>query len=298
MENDREFGLFDVALLFVENLRLLVLVPLAVAAVAWGVATVVPPSYTSQAIMALPGAPSAPGAINAQGLFSSPVGFSMPTPQQAATIMGAFTAPAGVDGPARSNAGASSNFEEVSSPVQIKARVGKDNFVYLEVNARSPRQAQQMARLVIDSWLKSTVPTGQDRDDLQRQLAFAKSGLEFVQKSLQRANAGADTARASKSGEPSLGVIGEVNWRLAAEVVAIERALRGLTPDVIKQQPTLPVEPVSPKKRRIALFAWLAAAFFVVLVVLLRQAWRRGSADPQILERQARLRAALRFGGK
>ena len=63
---------------------------------------------------------------------------------------------------------------------QIKASVGKDGLLRLEVSATAPLEAQAIGNAVIDHWLKSTIPAEQERADLEKRLAYAKAALMSV----------------------------------------------------------------------------------------------------------------------
>lgn len=76
----------------------------------------------------------------------------------------------------------------------------------------------------------------------------------------------------------------------------MERALMGVSPDVIKQHPTLPTDAVAPKKGLVASIATLVAGLALLLWVSLRQAWRGAAQEPRAAEKQARVRAALGLG--
>ncbi|MDO8450278.1 MAG: hypothetical protein Q7T10_15885 [Rhodoferax sp.] len=180
---------------------------------------------------------------------------------------------------------------------QIKAVVGKDGLLRLDVTANSPLEAQTLANAVIGTWLKSTVPGDQDRADLEKRLAYAKVTLASVSRLLDRltteglANLNQPLTRGEAG--TSLVAVGELQARYFAEVLTIPRTLQGLSGDVVKQSPTLPTEPVAPKKSLIAVMAAFGSGFALLLWVFLRHAWKSVAQDPQAAEKQAKLRAAI-----
>ena len=91
----------------------------------------------------------------------------------------------------------------------------------------------------------------------------------------------------------SLVGLGELQTRYLNDVLAIPRALQGLSRDVVKQPPTLPTEPVSNKKALIAIMATLGTGFALLLFVFMRQAWRNAAKDPAAASKIERLRAAV-----
>ena len=63
---------------------------------------------------------------------------------------------------------------------EIKATVGKDGLLRLDVSAPSAIQAQAIANAVIDSWLISTVPSEDDRADLEKRLSYVKLAFDLT----------------------------------------------------------------------------------------------------------------------
>ena len=295
-EEENEVSLLDLLVVVAENLKLLVLGPLVVGVLALGVAFVLPQSYVSQAVLALPTAvattnqnPSQPQAL----VFT-------PTPAQAAAMM---ASPLVLDPVIESlklaeSEGRAMGAERSKLTSQVKAVVGKDGLLRLDVTANTPAQAQAIASAVVDSWLKSTVPSEQERAVLEGRLAHAKVSLESVNRFMARLAADDVPAaqKAARTGDAgtSLVAVGELQARYLNEVLSIPRALKGLSrDDVVKQPPTLPTEATAPKKGLIAVLCALAAGFVLLLWVFMRQAWRNATQDPQAAPKLARLRAAL-----
>lgn len=116
---------------------------------------------------------------------------------------------------------------------------------------------------------------------------------------LMVADEGASLKRPLTRGDAgsSLIALGELQNRYLAEVLNIPRTMKGLTRDVVIQSPTLPTEPVAPKKSLIAVLASLGSGFVLLLWVFMRRTWKNAAQDPQAAEKQAKLRAAIGFKG-
>lgn len=290
---ENEVSLLDLLLVFAENLKLLILGPVVVGLLALAIGYALPQSFTSQAILALP----TPTPTSTSTSTSTLV--SMPTPVQAAAMM---VSPLVLDpvvvslnlAAGRSIAGARSKLAN-----QIKAAVGKDGLLRLDVTASTSLEAQAIANAVIDTWLKSTAPGEQDRADLEKRLTYAKTSLASVSRLLDRLAAGG----ASILNKPltlgdagtSIVAVGELQARYLADVLAIPRALQGLSRDVVMQSPTLPTESVAPKKSLITILAAFGGGFALLLWVFMRQAWKNAAKAPETAEKMIRLRAALGF---
>ena len=73
--------------------------------------------------------------------------------------------------------GQSTQLARVGVANQIKATVGRDGVLRLDVTANTALEAQVLANAVIDSWLKSTIPGEQDRVDIEQRLTYAMATL-------------------------------------------------------------------------------------------------------------------------
>jgi hypothetical protein len=281
---EKEISLFDLLLVVAENLKLLILGSLVVGLLALGIGYALPQSFTSQAILALP------------------TTTTTPTPTQASAMM---VSPLVLDPVIESlnlSKGQPIQVARTGLAGQIKAAVGKDGLLRLDVTANTPLEAQAIANAVIDTWLKSTAPGALDRADLEKRLAYAKVSLESVRRLMDRltAEGSALLSKPLKLGEAGTSIValGELQARYLGEVLSIPRSLQGLSRDVVVQPPTLPTEPVAPKKSLIAVLAALGSGFALLLWVFMRQAWKNAAQDPQAAEKQAKLLAAMGFKGK
>ena len=284
---EQDISLLDLLLIAAGEIKLLILGPLLVGLLALGVGYALPQSFTSQAILLLP-TPT-----------STSITIQLPTPNQVAVML---VGPIVLDPVIESlklSKGAPIQLTRVELAKQIKATVGKDMLLRFDVNANTPLQAQTLANAVIDSWLKSTVPGDQDRADMEQRLTRSKASLASVDRLQERLIAqGADElGKPLTRGDAGAGIVivAELQARYLGEVLSIPRLLQGLTRDVLRQAPTLPTEPVSPKKGLIAVLATLASGFVLLLWVFMRNAWKNAALDPAVAEKQARLRSAFGF---
>lgn len=281
---EKEISLLDLLVVVAENLKLLILGPAVVGLLALGATYTLPQSFVSQAILALPTPTTTTTATAAA---------------QAAAIM---VSPLVLDPVIESlnlSKGRPIQVARVGLANQIKAEVGKDGLLRLDVAANTPTEAQAIANAVIDSWLKTTVPSEQDRSDLATRLSYAKISLASVRQLLDRmaADGGANLKKPLTRGEAgtSIVAIGQLQDRYLAEVLDMSRALKGMSREVVKQAPTLPTQPVAGKKSLITVLAVMSSGFALLLWVFMRQAWKNAAHDPKAAEKQARLHAALGF---
>ena len=273
-----EMGLLDLLVTMAENLKLLVFGPVAAGLLALGICYVVPQTFASESIVALPNATSIETA-------------------QAAAVM---TSPIVLDSVIKLLNLAEGRTTQIARKKlvnQVKATLGKDGLLRLDTTANTPADAQNIANAVLSAWLVITVPGVEERADLEKRLESAKSSLDAVERLLKKLT----TEGLSNLSQPltrgeagtSIVAIGELQTKFLSEVLVIPRQLKGYSRDVIRQPPTLPIEPVSPKKGLITILAAVLSGFALLLWVFIREAWCRAIQDPDKAEKQKRLKAAL-----
>lgn len=278
---EAEVSLLDLLLVVAENIKLLVLGPLLAGLVALGIGFVLPQNYVSQAILLVP-PPTSP---------------NLPSPAQAAAMM---MSPLVLDPIIGTDPELSAKPLETARKDlagKLKAAVAKDGLLRLDATANQPQAAQALANAVIDNWLKSTVPGPQDRADLEKRFSYASNALASVTTLLNTlsVDGAVSLGKPLTRGEAgtSLVGLGELQTRYLNDVLGIPRALQGLSRDVVKQPPTLPIEPASNKKALIAVMTTLGTGFALLLFVFMRQAWRNAAKDPAAASKIERLRAAV-----
>ena len=280
--NESEFGMLDILVVLARNLKLLVLGPLAVGLVALGIGFMLPRSYTSEAILALP-------TISGNGLVN-PTATATATAQAAAVMVSPLVLDP-VIVKLDLAGGLTIQVARKKLVSQIKATVGKDGLLRIETTADTPVNAQKLGAAIIDTWLKSTEPGMQEKSDLERRYESARTSLEAIGRLLNRltSEGAAVLNQPLTRGEAgtSIVAIAELHARYLGEVLSIPRALKGLPRDVIKQAPTLPTEITSPRKGIIAIFSTLFSGIGLLFWLIIRQSWRKAANDPVTAEKQA-----------
>ena len=282
-ESDSDSGMLDLLAVVAENLKLLVFGPLLAGLVAFGVTFLMPQTYTSEAILALP-------AVAASTLAT-------PTATPAAQAAAMMVSPLVLDPVVQAlslSGGQSIQSARKKLQNQIKASVGKDGLLRLEASAETPPQAQALANAILDVWLKSTVPGPDDRAELETRLARAKFSLENVDRMLKRLTSEgvSDLNKPLTRGEAgaSIVAVSELETRYLNEVLSLPRLLKGYSRDVVKQAPTLPTEAAANKKVLVSALAVLLSGVFLLIWVVLRNSRRVATLDPATAVRQDNLR--------
>ena len=277
---EKEISLIDLLLAMVENLKLLTVGPIVAGLLALGLSYNLPQNHVSQAILSL----------------STPI----PTPTQTAAMM---VSPSVLDPVITSlNLFGAVPIELARTLLaqQIKVTVGKDGLLRLDVSASTAVQAQKIANSVINVWLKSTVPTGADREGLEMRLAFAENSLASTRRLFNRLTleGAGDLGKPLTRGEAggSITAAADLQARYVSEVLSLKRSLQGLSREVIVQPATLAYQSGRLKKRGLIVAMGVLSCFLILLLwIFIRRAWSNASLDPVVAKKQARLRAAFGF---
>ncbi len=76
-------------------------------------------------------------------------------------------------------------------------------------------------------------------------------------------------------------------------IAHLQAQLHGLTADDLVQPPTLPEQPIKPKKSLIAVISALATGFLLLMFVFVRNAWRQAATHSESADKLRRVRRAL-----
>jgi len=275
---EKNQGLLDWLIVVIEHTRLLVIVPLAVGAITFGIAYLKPPTYTSEAILAMAEATSKQASL----IMASPLVLD--------TVIDKFDLAKAV--PLKQAR------EKLARQLRIK--VGRDGLLRLEVGASSPAQAQLLSNTMIDAWRATTVPGEQEKEQLNARLTYVQQALKSLDQLLARLTSetpvyfGGTVTRGDHG--LTLVSLGELQARYFAEAQSIPRTLQGVTRDVVRQQPSLASKPDPAGNTGMAILTAVATFLILLIAVLVKHMMDRFVHDPDNATSLARLRAALGRG--
>ena len=266
-----EISLLDLLQTIVENLRLLVLVPLLLGLAALGGANLLPKTYESTALLA---ADATTASLMQSSAVLDPIAVSL-----------GYTAQMSVDA------------ARLKLKGQIKASVNaKDKLLTLTAQAETPQAAQALAQAVMQQTYLQSQPQGSAKLRLEKQMVQAQSREKDAMLAAQRLATKLDKA----SGELALTVaqgyaqlMGVVKEAQSTQT-EIERELLGLDASVLRQEATLPNQHISPKRSLMAIITSLATGFALLLFVFVRQALRNAGHNPETAPKIHALKAAWR----
>ena len=274
--DDSEIDLLDLLVVIAENLKLLILGPLVVGALALGVTYLVTPTYESVSVMQT-------GKTTPQLVASL---------AQSADVLGAVAQELKVEPEATYSTRLKTMQTRVTSVVGRQ-----DNLVTLTARASTPQRAQQLNQAVWQRVYPLTLPLPADAQRIRTQIKALQEALETG------AQLEESTARRLESGPVSEGAarlyndVQTANAQRKRDILSLQAQLEGLTDANLVQQPTLPDVAAKPKKALAAIVAALAAGIALLVYVFVREALRMASHNPQQASSLRRLRAALRLKG-
>ncbi len=278
--------LMDMALTIAENVWLLVLVPVLVGAIAYGLASLLPETFESTAI--LQPAPSIPVQIGTDTVMPSPavVANTLATTMTTATyleravrkITQTDDAPIGP-----------TELQHRKPGDIVRATVGaNDNLLVLTVSWHSPVGAQRLASALIALTLEESRPKSSELQRLTAERAYLEQKIgaltltgERVKASMERDSANSQLDKLAKT----YFLISENLVEMQRRVKEIDTRLEGITEASVLQQPTLPTQPVAPRKLIIALVSAIGTAFLLLIGIFVRQSWRVSGSSPQNIDR-------------
>jgi hypothetical protein len=269
-------GLQDLLIVAVEHAKLLLIVPIAVGAVVVASTYLRPMTYTSEAILLLPESTAKQAAM------------MMLTPLVTDSVI--------VKLDLTKDMPLANAREQVHA--QVRTKVSREGLLRLETIGTSPTQARQMANAVLEAWRTTTVPGTQERVALEARLAYVQKMLKSTDHLLERLAFEPAASNSSTLGPDVRGVfllsMADLQAKYFSESQAIAAKLRGVSPDVIVQQPSLPITPDPTGGIRLAILSAAATFLLLLIGVLARLRWRRTPDDTDNASGRDRPAQALR----
>ena len=252
LDND-EISLLDLALTVAENLRLLIIGPIAAGLIALGVSSLLPKTFESVAILNV-----------------------IDQPEKVASLATSAT----VLDPVAEQLGLTKLATKDAARSELRGRVSmavgrKDGLLTLTTKGESGEEAQALANVVLAQLFVAVAPKGQDAADLEKSLSLARALYANNQLVIERSSAlmgAAKSENAVNAGLQGYAELIALQQSLAIQIANDERSLRGLTEASLAQTPTLPTQHVAPKRSLISVLTALATGFALLLFVFIRKA--------------------------
>jgi hypothetical protein len=269
-----EITVLDLLVVVTANLKLLVLGPIIVGLLAWGVASKIPKTFISSATIALPERellimPPAPITVMA-----------VPTVQRVSVML---LSPRVLDvalATLNPLAGQALAVQRESLAAKVRVEGAADGTIRLYASADSAEQAQKTTKAIIDAWLTTTVPRKRDRAEMELRLLEMRASLRALRflinhPTFTRGPSGSFPSLSFEERSALMLSLNELQALRRDEIILLEHALEGLDSDVVLQAPTLPSQQARPNVRSMVVLAIVITGFVLLLFVLLRHAWHR-----------------------
>lgn len=288
MPDGDEISLLDLFLVLAENIKLLIVGPLAVGALAYAISYALPQMYTSVAYLRLPKTSEvsqdaetlplvARSADAARALIFSPV------------ILDKV-----IEKVQFGDGTLENRRRELANNIRWES--SDSGPVVLSVSDNQPARAKAINDAVIDGWIDQTKPGPDQAERLKQKIELNDLQLNSVTTLIDRLTK--ETPQLVIPGmqnelATSLAKLQADRNKLVAETDDAQRKLRGVSRDVILSSPTLPGGPSFPKKGKIAVYSALASGMILLGLVVLVAAFRFAAADPNNAAKITRIRNAL-----
>ena len=182
-------------------------------------------------------------------------------------------------------------FSELRKQGTVTAALGKqDRLVNLTVFAEQPQTAQSVNQAVLNKIFQITELTGDDALRLQKLLANEKQRLSEIRKLI------AETSLSPKSSAETIRTYGELLEIASSRefaIAKIQKQLSGLNAGDVVMSPTLPDAP-NPTRKALPLLAGLIGGFFIALLwIFIKHALRATQEDPVQQQKWAQIKANL-----
>ncbi len=275
--DDDTLNLLDLLVVVAENLRLLLLGPILIGLIAWGVTFLLPPRYESESWLQLDDK-----IAEASVAYFTSADVLVPLLAQAPWIP-----------------------ERESDPEDALERLRKDihasyskadRLMKVRVEAPTPEQARQLNTALVEAFRIFSLPRGKELEQLQQQAEFARTSLKELGIVLERIGQNMDKVTPGTEGDNvARAYINLFEQRMLREKTLqdLNRKLTGFGAEVFAQSPGLPTKPSKPQKSFIAVTTGLVGALALILFVFFRQGWRQAARHSDSADKIQRIRQSI-----
>jgi LPS O-antigen subunit length determinant protein (WzzB/FepE family) len=276
---DDEISLLDILVVLSENIKLLVIGPILVAAAAYGIASLLPKTYESTAWLR----PVA--VVSGQGVVAN------------VTSRDALRAFLQSSEGLKWSVGLAEQEALAKLQRAVKAsHNAKQDYVSVSITASTPTQAQASCQALIQLVLESLKPTGQLKSQITAKINIEKKSLQEIEEIYTKLSSQLESQASTAQGDKlieSLTTLQERKNGLQNSLMQLENQLAGYGQEILLQVPTLPDKPISPKKFQITLISGILAGFALLVWAFLRAALRAASDDPECARQLTRIRRSF-----
>jgi len=272
-DDDDTISLLDLLLVITENIKLLIVGPIAVALIALAVTFVLPQRFESESWLRLG---------EAAGPQFTSDDILIPLLEKTPWI---------------TETAANREVALATLSTQIQTTFSKkDGLLKLKTEAPSPEQARQLNLALIDAYRAFSLPKGRSLEQIQQQIALIETSLKELRPIIQLVANNIDKVTPGTEGENvARAYINLVELQGAREraLLDLNRQLLGFGEEVFAQSPSLPERAISQKRGLVTILAGLASGMALLLFVFIRSGWRSATQNPEDASKIQRIRQSL-----
>ena len=290
-QTDDEISLLDILVVLAENFWLLLLAPLAIGAITFGIVSFLPKTYESTAILQ-------PRTTYDQ--FGNPIG------ETAATMTARLQSPE-----LQLAAAGKQPFiaEQKLDSKELQALLGetisirpdqKSGLVTVSTFAPTPGEAQNLAQDIISSYTEAARPQGAAKQQIEERIAVAQNALAVLDPAIrvildvdpETGKVESDLAGQTAS-RPALADLVAQKIANETQIQELQNSLIVTMQDIVLQAPTLEEKPVRPKRLQLTAIATILSGLTLTVFVFIRAALRAAAHDPEGADKILRIRKGI-----
>ena len=288
---DDEISLLDILVVLAENFWLLLLAPLAIGAIAFGIASSLPKTYESVAI------------LQPTATFDE---FGNPRGENSATMLARLNSPELRVPAAESQAWTRDRQlgpRELQSLLQDVIIVRADRqsgLVTVTTYGPTAAEARSLLQALLESYLAVAAPQGSAREQILQRIEVARSALAILDPAIATIlNVDKETSEVrsdlatSPATRPALADLVTQRTENKNAIRNLENSLSITMQDILLQAPTLEEKPIRPKRLQITAIAVILSGLALTVFVFIRAALRGASSDPEGADKVARIRRGI-----
>jgi len=274
-----------------ENFWLLVLVPLVIGAITFGVVSFLPKTYESVAILA------------PQTTFDE---FGNQRGETAASMVSRLesnevkTTAAGSQGWIRDqqlDPGEMRSLLDGSINVRSDRQSG---LVTLKTFAPSPDDAQSLAKSTIEAYIAAASPRGAAQGSILDSIAVAENALAVLNPAIsillqvdEKTGEITSDLASQPATRPALADLVAQRTANERQIVSLKNSLAMTMQDIVIQAPTFNEKPVKPKRLQLTAIAVILSGLALTVFVFIRAALRGASSNPEGADKIGRIRRGI-----
>jgi len=285
-DEDCEISILDILVVFAENIRIIILVPLLTGLIALGVTYLITPTYQSVAIL------KASEGAQVGVMQGAQVGVMQQGVQDGPEI---FTSIDVINQVLKTYPGTTAR--ELSKRIFVSVKKQDFNsYITLIAEDSTPQKAQNLCYEIIASSRELSLPRGKQLDKIKNEIKNTEEAISDLRLVANKISPYVDKKASSIEGEGVARAYCAIIEKLSIQKqlqVNLNQLMSGFGEDSFIQKPTLPDKAISPKKGKIAIMTAFASGFLIIIYIFIRAGLRNLSRDAEASEKLQRIRKRI-----